>query len=76
MLTTKIVSKSLHSLFLCERTGLRVLKYEFAAFITLGAIIKVASIVGMAIKAKKPSIRLIIMLKEVVALTKILAIYR
>ena len=36
---------------------------------------KVAVIVGMAMKAKKASIKLIIMLKLVVAPTKILAIY-
>lgn len=41
---------------------------------TRGAIHKVAIIVGIAIKAKKPSIRLIIILNEVVAPSKILAI--
>lgn len=42
-------------------------KYLFASFSTRGAMMRVAVIVGIAIKAKNPSIRLIIMLKEVVA---------
>lgn len=39
---------------------------------TLGAMIIVAVIVGIAIKAKNPSIRLIIMLRVVVAPNKML----
>jgi hypothetical protein len=42
--------------------------------VTLGAIIIVAVIVGIAIRAKTPSIRLIIILNEVVAPTIILTI--
>ena len=43
------------------------LLYVFSATITLGDNNNVASIVGMAIRAKKLSIRFIIKLKDVVA---------
>ena len=52
----------------------KLVKYCRARCITLGASISVANIVGIAIKAKKVSIRLIISSKEVVAPIKILAI--
>jgi len=42
-------------------------KYILAAFITLGARISVEIIVGIAIKAKNPSIKFRIKLNEVVA---------
>ena len=51
-----------------------LLKYAFASLTTLGANIKVAVMVGIAISANTPSIKLIIKAKEVVAPKRILKI--
>lgn len=64
----------LDSYYFTIQSLLRFSKYNFDRSTTFGASTRVVNIVGIAIKAKKVSITLIIKLSEVVAPSRILPI--